>query len=521
MFAPFASFGSGSGGATTFVGLADVLEADYAGHAGQVVIVNPGETGLVFGTAAGGIQSSIFDTDLNTGIEGERTPDVNNLNFQTAGVDRAIITSTGEFGYGTNSPETLFHIQVSDSGTIPHSMADVFIDSNSETILHLGSPNAGIGSAVMFGSPMSSLGGFVNWRAIQAELSIGTFLANGRIDFFTDIYERQVSIRGSGQMAWFKYQSENSFPVAAVGSLVFDADGYIGTAGLSDSSQIQDADSNTGIEAERTADANRLNFRTVGNDAMIINENQHVGIGTNTPNSIFHIETNGGTGATPSVAADEAFLNGVADTGLTIVSGNANNAQIFLGGGTTNFRASMRYFNGTNELRLGTNLANGVTTLASGGGAVRLTVSANGDLNFNAYPNTRDDSGSSTIQNVLYTDGANNLLSHPEAPMFPALAQEITAQKNFDEVALTDAATTNWDVNTHQVCRWTLGGNNTLAAPTNMNQGGFYTIRIVPSGNTPTFDAIYDFGAIVPDWSHQRILTYYFDGTNMLLTNYR
>lgn len=52
-------------GVATFLGLTDVTEPSYTGHAGEVVKVNTAETGLEFGVGGGGgdMTKAVYDTD--------------------------------------------------------------------------------------------------------------------------------------------------------------------------------------------------------------------------------------------------------------------------------------------------------------------------------------------------------------------------------------------------------------------------------------------------------------------------
>ena len=50
-----------------------------------------------------------------------------------------------------------------------------------------------------------------------------------------------------------------------------------------------------------------------------------------------------------------------------------------------------------------------------------------------------------------------------------------SAKLNYTESTLTDGSTVNWDASTQDVCKLTLGGNRTLAAPTNNTTCLLYT----------------------------------------------
>ena len=73
-----------------------------------------------------------------------------------------------------------------------------------------------------------------------------------------------------------------------------------------------------------------------------------------------------------------------------------------------------------------------------------------------------------------------------------------SAKLNYSEATLTDQATVTWDASTQDVCKLTLGGNRTLAAPTNNTTGQFISILVIQDGTgsrTLTFNAVYEFAS--------------------------
>ena len=73
-----------------------------------------------------------------------------------------------------------------------------------------------------------------------------------------------------------------------------------------------------------------------------------------------------------------------------------------------------------------------------------------------------------------------------------------SAKLNYTETALTDQATVTWDASTEDVCKLTLGGNRTLAAPTNNTTGQFISILVIQDGTgsrTLTWNAVFEFAA--------------------------
>jgi len=85
--------------------------------------------------------------------------------------------------------------------------------------------------------------------------------------------------------------------------------------------------------------------------------------------------------------------------------------------------------------------------------------------------------------------------------IFPGMAldeaQEWTAQQNFNEKAITSAeAATAWDLDLAQCAVHTLTENTTISAPSNMNAGGTYVLRVVQAAGVYSlaFNAVFDWG---------------------------
>ena len=86
----------------------------------------------------------------------------------------------------------------------------------------------------------------------------------------------------------------------------------------------------------------------------------------------------------------------------------------------------------------------------------------------------------------------------PEVLTASDIADDIitSAKLNYNESSLTDGATINWNAETQDVCKVTLGGNRTLAAPTNGTTGQFISILVQQDSTgsrTLTWNAVYEF----------------------------
>jgi len=97
-----------------------------------------------------------------------------------------------------------------------------------------------------------------------------------------------------------------------------------------------------------------------------------------------------------------------------------------------------------------------------------------------------------------------------------------TAYANASNQTLTDAATINWDLFLGQVATVTLGGNRTMAAPTNMRIGT-YILHVIQDGagsRTLTWNSVFKWPAgvaptLTTTASRRDMFSFVSDGTNM------
>jgi hypothetical protein len=120
------------------------------------------------------------------------------------------------------------------------------------------------------------------------------------------------------------------------------------------------------------------------------------------------------------------------------------------------------------------------------------------------------------IGNTLADTGAFTSLS-------TTLNLQVDGQGFSPTLTLTDAATITWDTNSGQVSKVTLAGNRTMAAPTNLQDGGFYSIQVIQDGTgsrTLAWNAIFKWNAATaPTLSTTAAAVDFFnfrsDGTNL------
>lgn len=125
---------------------------------------------------------------------------------------------------------------------------------------------------------------------------------------------------------------------------------------------------------------------------------------------------------------------------------------------------------------------------------------------------------------VTATDVELNLLAaYTGAIPEVGTVQAWTRQQYFPEIALTDGTTIDWDLDVEQTAKVTLGGNRTLAAPTNMKAGGTYLLRIIQDGTgtrTLAYNSVFKFVSglapiLTTDINAVDLLSCTSNGTNM------
>jgi hypothetical protein len=165
--------------------------------------------------------------------------------------------------------------------------------------------------------------------------------------------------------------------------------------------------------------------------------------------------------------------------------------------------------------------ATGVTTLAAGTlGAPALTTS--GDTNTGMFFPAADTIA--LVEGGVEVIRINSSSNVGIGTSSPGAKLAVVGTGYSPAITITDGATLNWDTSLGQVAQVTLGGNRTFAAPTNLVNGGFYSLLIIQDGTgsrTISWNAVFDFaGGTAPTLStaagSKDLITWRSDGTNML-----
>jgi hypothetical protein len=198
-------------------------------------------------------------------------------------------------------------------------------------------------------------------------------------------------------------------------------------------------------------------------------------------------------------------------TGWFGVTGRATvSTNLFVGGnttvvGTTTFRGPVNVGDGTDDL-----------LTVTGRATISQNLNVSGNTTFGASGKTSNTTGwfgvtgRATISTNLFV-GGNTTLNGTTTDRSNALSQ-----------TLTDGATINWDASLGRVATVTLGGNRTIAAPTNLRVGTYilYVVQDGTGGRTLTWNSAFKWtAAVAPPLTTtanaRDIFSFVSDGTNL------
>ena len=234
--------------------------------------------------------------------------------------------------------------------------------------------------------------------------------------------------------------------------------------------------------------------------------NGTVGATTPTTGKFTTVESTITTGTAPLVVAS---TTNVANLNASSLSGATFAAPGSIGSGTAGSGAFT------------TLSATGVTTLSAGTvSAPALTTS--GDTNTGVFFPAADTIA--IVEGGVEVIRINSSSNVGIGTTTPGAKLAVVGTGYSPAITITDGATLNWDTSLGQVAQVTLGGNRTFAAPTNLVDGGFYSLLIIQDGTgsrTISWNAVFDFaGGTAPTLSTaagaKDLITWRSDGTNML-----
>jgi trimeric autotransporter adhesin len=476
-------------------------------------------------------------TSINAIIEGNVSADSGTFNTLTV-VTSASVGGTfnvgGNVGIGTSSPASKLQVTTASSGATPStSYDDVFIEGSGNAGITIGSGTTDFGGLI-FADSASGVAGFMTYHHNTDSLRLGV-AANERM--------RIDSAGNVGIGTTSPVTNLHVVAAAAGGQLIVattqaDATSKTGTVATQHYTNAEEPVLGLAINSTSTENnviigglftqfnaATKISFYTAsnnttlgGSERMRIDSSGNVGIGTSSPSTIFHIDDNaatgtgllvtGGGGGTPLAT----FTRDVGSTGTVKIHSAGGDPQIVFEGSNTfavgadglSFKISDNTAVGTNDrltIDSSGNVGIGTTspvTLLHVAGAIKSGVAGT-----NGHLQLARTSDGATITNFI-TDGTNGIINSVAATIIQVNTSEKMRIDSAGNVGigtatpvkklhvngpalatigtLTDGATITPDFDANQNFSVTLGGNRTLANPSNIDAGQTGSIFVVQDG---------------------------------------
>lgn len=265
----------------------------------------------------------------------------------------------------------------------------------------------------------------------------------------------------------------------------------------------------------------------------VLNVGSNVSIGTGNTLFISTGTTNAVANATTLLHQNSTFTHTTSITGSVAVAGSntttVNTLIVSLGTTSVNTQINSTAVSISNSTvtfdltkPLASEVSDGGYYLNANGSWALIDVTeggANQQVLFN-------DSGSSNGESTFTYNKANNTMQVTGTAI---VSGTMDVSGVFDDTAanavsqtLTDATTVNWNTASGRVATVTLGGNRTMAAPTNLKIGT-YILSVIQDGTgsrTLTWNSVFKWpGGIAPTLtttaSARDVFSFFSDGTNM------
>lgn len=284
---------------------------------------------------------SIFDSDIDTYVIAEEGPDDDHLRFYTAGTQSMTISNTGKIGINNATPAVALDINKTDAVYLP-----------SGTTLQRPTPVAGY---IRYNSDKGIFEGYdTSWKSLigltdddqDTYITVEEGIDNDNIKFYTAGSARMaidetgnVGIAELNPLVSFEISTTDALkmpsgttlqrPTPVAGYLRYNSD-LTAIEAYTDSWEIlsgtRDADNDTYITAEESADEDYLRFYVAGTEKMTITNIGRIGINNNAPTTALDVV---GTATVDDLVVDNtAIIQGNLTVNGTLTTINTTNITI-------------------------------------------------------------------------------------------------------------------------------------------------------------------------------------------------
>ena len=284
--------------------------------------------------------------------------------------DHALVVDTsGNVGIGTAAPGAKFHTYDGASGATPHSYARLIIEDDTHEALQFLTPNTSL-QAIMFGDPEDDNSGQIAYDHSDNEMAFKTNATEAlkiQGDGDIEIMNGNVGIGTTAPLAKFHQYVDTS--TTAQPTMIIEQDG----TGDASTVYTLTGSHNWAVGSKNSDNSFRISKASdlANSNALTIDTNSNVGIGTTTPGNLLHLKSDAANGQFRMSAGTETHYWDIGREGQV----NGRFTFINAAGGAATERMSILT---TGEVGIGTAGPVGKTHIYSGASG-QAAAHANGD----------------------------------------------------------------------------------------------------------------------------------------------
>ena len=436
----------------------DNLTITKTGGGGDATITNQNNANIVFGTnnaekmrltstglgigtsspgsllhlSSNGPQIKLTDSDTGATHNLNGSSSVRNFDLQvdhsgSSGNPRFSVQIQGGLYYTQTKTDTVFNEESND--------VDFRVESNGNASMLFvdgGANRVGIGTSSP-GATLETIGTAGNnfkYATSGTYFSILPEAANGNVSlrfransgsapdliFKNDAASEVVRIQNSGNVGigtsapdgtlHVQNGSAGSVTAYSGSNLTLEASGsnnflsFLSPANQNQGILFGDADSNFRGQVQYSHTNDYMGFFTSASEAMRITSAGSVGIGTSIVLAKLHVDS-GNSGVTPSANADELFIEGSANSGITIASGTSSVGQIMFADSGDNDIGGISYNHNDNSMRF------------TAGAGERMAINGSGNVGIGTTSPSEKLEVSGTVKATSFTGSGANLTNLP------------------------------------------------------------------------------------------------------------
>jgi len=321
-------------------------------------------------------------TQLGTGeairVEDETNPDATPF----------LVTADGRVGIGLSSltgTTHKLHVRLGlATNSTPAANTVALFENSTHTYVSILSPDAQ-NAGIVYGSNSNRFGAFNAWNFANNTMLYGTAVVGAKVQFQTDNQQTRMTILSNGNVG---IGDTNPSQTLTVNGIAVASTSFIAPT-IQATTLYPQNDVNLNIRTRDGGAGDKDIVFGTGNPSgtpftrMTVKSTGNVGIGTTTPNSLFHVFA-GSSGITPISGTTMTIENSTTNY-LSMLAPNANLSGIVMGSLSDSFGAFIRWGHTSGKLEIGTANSNDYIELYVENSVSKAFITTNG-LGINAQP---------------------------------------------------------------------------------------------------------------------------------------